>query len=84
MAIKGILTFKPLKTGGVSILIDGKTEDVPALAALYGKEVVIYPVDQAPDMDREALHKEILHRLEWLKDFVVSETAEPQEEASSV
>ncbi len=71
--VKGILTFRPLKSGGVSILVEGKTSDVPALASLYGREVVIMPVDEAPDQGREALFKEIRAQLERIEDFITSE-----------
>lgn len=39
--IRGILTFKPLASGEVQIMIKGKAEDIPELARLYGKEVQI-------------------------------------------
>ncbi len=39
--IKGILTFKPLASGEVQILIKGNKDDIAELARLYGQEVTI-------------------------------------------
>lgn len=64
----------------MAINIEGKTSDVPVLASLYGKEVVIMPADEAPDQGREALFEEIRAQLERIEDFIKSETEVKTEE----
>lgn len=68
--IKGKMTFKPLKSGGISILIDGHEKDIEELSRRYGKEVAI--VDIQEEMPLPPDIQVVIDDLEKLKQGTVT------------